>query len=216
MSQLVNLQVEVREKRGKEAAKKLRAKEYIPAVFYSPEGENISLKIREGQFHKVWIKAGSTSVVELEFTQNNETVKKPALIWAVDKHPYKTVYMHVDFYGVDLTKEVTVSVPVEVTGKPKGEEEGGVLEIYRQTLDLTCLPVNIPNHVVIDVSKLEIGDNISIDDVKLPSGARIEYEESFAVVGLIPPYQEKTEAEEDEIEEEAEESASEEENPEEE
>ncbi|MFN2343369.1 MAG: 50S ribosomal protein L25, partial [Desulfonatronovibrio sp.] len=191
MSQLVNVQVEVREKRGKEAAKKLRAKEYIPAVFYSPDGENVSLKIREGLFHKIWIKAGSTSVVELEFTQNNETVKKPALIWAVDKHPYKTVYMHVDFYGVDLKKEVTVSVPVEVTGKPKGEEEGGVLEIYRQTLDLTCLPINIPNQVIIDVSKLEIGDNISIDDIKLPSGARIEYEESFAVVGLIPPYHEE-------------------------
>lgn len=216
MSQLVNLQVEVREKRGKEAAKKLRAKEYIPAVFYSPEGENISLKIREGLFHKVWITAGSTSVVELEFTQDNETVKKPALIWAVDKHPYKTVYMHVDFYGVDLTKEVTVSVPVEVTGKPKGAEDGGVLEIYRQTLDLTCLPVNIPNHVTIDVSKLEIGDNISIDDVKLPSGARVDFDESFAVVGLIPPYQEEPEADEGEVDEETEGTESEEEKSEEE
>ncbi|MFO7727122.1 MAG: hypothetical protein R6X11_02230, partial [Desulfonatronovibrio sp.] len=108
---------------------------------------------------------------------------------------YKTVYMHVDFYGVDLTKEITVSVPVEVKGTPKGAEEGGVIEIYRQTLDLTCLPVNIPNHVIIDVSKLEIGDHINIEDVKIPSGARAEFEENFAVVGLIPPYEE-TEPEE--------------------
>ncbi|WP_028574994.1 50S ribosomal protein L25 [Desulfonatronovibrio hydrogenovorans] len=195
MSELVNLQVELREKRGKEAAKKLRANDYIPAVFYNPQGENISLKVRNGLFHKVWLKAGSTSVVELEFEKDNETVKIPALIWSVDKHPYKTVFIHIDFYGVDLTKEVTVSVPVEITGKPKGAEDGGVMEIYRQHLDLTCLPVNIPNQVLIDVSKLEIGDNINIDDIKLPSGARAEYEENFAVVGLVPPYQEKAEPE---------------------
>ncbi|WP_045216267.1 50S ribosomal protein L25 [Desulfonatronovibrio magnus] len=210
MSQLVNLQVQTREKRGKEAAKKLRANDYIPAVFYSPEGENISLQVRVGTFHKVWLKAGTTSVVELEFLQNNETVKKPALIWSVDKHPYKTVYMHIDFYGVDLTKEVTVSVPVEVTGKPKGAEDGGVLEIYRQTLDVTCLPINMPNQVVIDVTKLTIGDNINMEDVKLPSGTRVDFEENFAVVGLVPPYQEKTEDEETEEGAEQEEGATEE------
>ncbi|MFP4084294.1 MAG: 50S ribosomal protein L25 [Desulfonatronovibrio sp.] len=199
MSELVNLKLEVREKLGKEASKKLRAKEYIPAVFYNPEGENIPLKIREGLFHKVWHKAGTTSVVELEFERDNKTEKIPALIWDVKKHPYKTVYMHVDFYGVDLTKELTVSVPVEVKGKPKGAEEGGVIEIYRQTLELTCLPVNIPDHVIIDVSKLEIGDHINIEDVKIPSGARAEFDENFAVVGLIPPYEE-TEPEEAEAE----------------
>lgn len=201
MSELVNLKLEIREKKGKEACKKLRANDYIPAVFYNPEGENIPLKIRVGLFHKVWIKAGSTSVVELEFEQDSKTVKIPAMIWSVVKHPYKTVYTHVDFYGVDLTKEITVSVPVEVTGTPKGAEDGGVIEIYRQTLDLTCLPVNIPNHVTIDVSKLEIGDSISLEDVKLPPGAKVDLEENFAVVGLMPPYQEKAEPEAEEGEE---------------
>lgn len=201
MSELVNLKVETREKTGKEAARKLRASDYIPAVFYSPEGENITLKVRVGLFQKVWLKAGSTSVVELEFEQNNQTVKIPALIWAVDKHPFKTVYMHIDFYGVDLSKEVTVAVPVELTGKPKGAEDGGVLEIYRQTLDVTCLPINIPNQIVVDVTKLDIGDNINIEDMKLPSGTRVDFEENFAVVGLVHPYQESEEAGEEEGEE---------------
>lgn len=198
MSELINLKLELREKKGKEACKKLRASDYIPAIFYNPEGLNIPLKVKEGPFHKVWINAGSTSVVELEFEQDNKTVKIPAMIWSVVKHPYKTVYTHVDFYGVDLTKEITVSVPVEVSGTPKGAEDGGVIEIYRQTLDLTCLPVNIPNHVTIDVSKLEIGDSINLEDVKLPPGAKVDLEENFAVVGLMPPYQEEAEPEADE------------------
>ncbi len=201
MSELVNLKLEVREKKGKEASKKLRANDYIPAVFYNPEGVNIPLKVREGLFHKVWLRVGATSVVELEFEQDNETVKMPALIWSVDRHPYKTKYTHIDFYGVDLTKEITVSVPVEVKGTPKGAEDGGVIEIYRQTLDLTCLPVNIPHHVVIDVTRLDIGDNINVEDIQLPPGARIDLEENFAVVGLIPPYQEKAEVEAEEGEE---------------
>jgi len=201
MSELVNLKLELRERKGKEACKKLRASDYIPAVFYNPEGLNISLKVREGLFHKVWLKAGSTSVVELEYDQDSKTVKIPALIWSVDRHPYKTKYTHIDFYGVDLTKEITVSVPVEVKGTPKGAEDGGVIEIYRQTLDLTCLPINIPHHIVVDVTSLEIGDNINIEDIKLPSGAKIDIEENFAVVGLMPPYQEKTEIEAEEGEE---------------
>jgi len=204
MSELVNLKLELREKTGKEASKKLRANDYIPAIFYNPEGVNIPLKVREGLFHKVWLKAGTTSVVELEFEQNNKTVKIPAMIWAVDKHPYKTAYTHIDFYGVDLTKEITVSVPVEVKGTPKGAEEGGVIEIYRHTIDLTCLPVNIPHHVVIDVTKLEIGDNINVEDIELPPGAKAGFEENFAVVGLVHPYQEQAEPEAGEGEEPAE------------
>jgi large subunit ribosomal protein L25 len=204
MSELVNLKLELREQTGKEASKKLRANDYIPAIFYNPEGVNIPLKVREGLFHKVWLKAGTTSVVELEFEQNNNTVKIPAMIWAVDKHPYKTVYTHIDFYGVDLTKEITVSVPVEVKGIPKGAEEGGVIEIYRHTIDLTCLPVNIPHHVVIDVTRLEIGDNINVEDIELPPGAKADFEENFAVVGLVHPYQEEAEPEAGEGEEPAE------------
>ncbi len=201
MSELVNLKLEMRKNTGKEASKKLRARDYIPAVFYNPEGQNIPLKVRVGLFHKVWLKAGSTSVVELEFDRENEKVTIPALIWAVDKHPYKTVYTHIDFYGVDLTKEITVSVPVEVKGVPKGAEDGGVIEIYRQNLDLTCLPVNIPSHVVVDVTRLEIGDNINVEDIELPPGARVDFEENFAVLGLIHPYQEKAEPEIEELDE---------------
>ncbi|WP_291318936.1 50S ribosomal protein L25 [Desulfonatronospira sp.] len=206
MSELYNLKVEVRNETGKSSARKLRKSDYIPGVYYDSQGATLPLKVRNGPFYKAWNQVGTTNVVELEYFQDGESYKKPCLIWSIDRHPYKKIYMHVDFYGVDLTKEVTVAVPVEVKGTPKGAEDDGVINIFRETLDLTCLPANIPSQVVIDVSKLEIGDNIYIEDLKLPAGAKVTYEENFAVVGLIPPMQEEpeAEAEEEEVQEGAE------------
>ncbi len=187
MSEVYNLKVEVRTEKGKSAARKLRRSDYVPGVYYDARGETIPLKIRVGSFYKAWTRAGSTSVVELEYFHSGKTNKKPCLIWSVDRHPFKKIYMHVDFYGVDLTKEVTVSVPVDIQGTAKGAEDGGVMEIYRNYLDLTCLPANIPSQVLIDISHLKIGDNVNVEDIRLPAGAKAVYEENFAVVGLTPP-----------------------------
>ncbi len=209
MSELYNLKVEKRTETGKSAARKLRKNDYVPGVYYDAQGDTVPVKIRSGPFYKAWTRVGSTSVVELEYTEGGTIHKKPSLIWSVDKHPFKKIYLHVDFYGVDLTKEVTVSVPVEIKGTAKGAEDGGVMEIYRDHLDLTCLPASIPSHVVIDVSKLRIGDNINLDDIKLPAGVKAVYEDNFAVVGLVPPMrEEEPEAEEGEEAETEEESPS--------
>ncbi len=205
MSELYNLKVEVRTETGKSAARKLRRTDYVPGVYYNAQGDTMPLKIRNGPFYKAWNQVGFTNVVELEYTQAGETQKKPCLIWSIDRHPYKKIYMHVDFYGVDLTKEVTVAVPVEVTGTPKGAEDGGIIRFFRETLDLTCLPANIPSQVNVNVSKLEIGDNIYIEDLKLPAGAKVTFEENFAVVGLVPPMQEEEPERAEEEEETAEE-----------
>ncbi len=206
MSELYNLKVEVRNEKGKAAARKLRKNDYVPGVYYDSSGETLPLKVRNGPFYKAWNQVGTTNVVELEYSHGGETYRKPCLIWSIDRHPYKKVYMHVDFYGVDLTKEVTVAVPVEVKGTPKGAEDGGIMRIFRETLDLTCLPANIPSQVSIDVSKLDIGDNIYIEDLKMPAGAKVTFEENFAVVGLVPPMQEE-EPEAEAAEEGAEEAA---------
>ena len=206
MSELYNLKVELRTETGKSAARKLRRNGYVPGIYYDSQGTTVPVKVRSGPFYKAWVEAGATNVVELEYTYNGETHKKPCLIWDVDRHPFKKVYMHVDCYGVDLSKEVTVSVPVETQGTPKGTEDGGILELYRDHLDLTCLPANIPSQVVINVSKLKIGDSITLDQIKLPAGAKANYEESFAIVGLSPPRGEEPAARE-EGEEESEEAA---------
>ena len=98
-----------------------------------------------------------------------------------------------DFYGVDLTKEISVHIPVVVEGKAAGEVLGGVLEVYRDTLEVTCLPLAIPDKVVIDVTALEINQHVKVADITLPSGVKAVYEENFAVVGVVVPTEEPEE-----------------------
>jgi len=201
MSEIFTLQVETRTAKGKGASRKLRKQGFVPAVYYNAKGENIPLQVRSTPFRKTWEQAGSTHVVELEIADADKVEKRPALIWAVDKHPFKSILIHVDFYGVDLEKEVTLQVPVQVVGKAKGVEAGGIIEIYRDQLEVTCLPTNIPEHIVIDVTDLDINQNLLVSDLTLPDGVQAVFEENFAVVGIVEPTSSDTEEEEGEEEE---------------
>ena len=197
MSEMINLQVEMRTEKGKGASRKLRVQGFVPAVYYDARGENIPLQVRSTPFRKAWEQAGSTKVVELEIANGDKIEKRPALIWAVDKHPFKSILIHVDFYGVDLEKEITLQVPVEVVGKAKGVEAGGTLEVYRDHLEVTCLPTHIPEHITIDVTDLDINQNLHINELALPEGVKVLFEENFAVVGVVEPSGSAEEAEEE-------------------
>ncbi|MFP4168533.1 MAG: 50S ribosomal protein L25 [Desulfonatronovibrionaceae bacterium] len=182
MSEL-NLNAESRPERAKGALRSLRDNGYLPAVFYDTKGNNVAIKVKYVPFTKVWKQAGTTELVEL----NVDGKKRPALIWAVDSDPVKPFYIHADFYGVDMKKELTISVPVVVTGEPKGvADNDGVLEVYRESIEVSCLPDNIPNEISIDVSELDINDNINIEDLTLPEGVTpiFDENENFAIVGV--------------------------------
>lgn len=196
---MITLEVAKRDVKGKEKSRKLRNQGYIPAVYYDFKGENVLLQVRNGAFLKTWHEAGSTKVVELTITNGKGEERKPALIWAVEKHPVKDKVLHVDFYGVDLQKEVDLMVPIKIVGKAKGVEKGGLLEVFREELEIKCLPLHIPEVIEIDVTDLDLNQNLHISELSLPEGVKAVYDENFAVVGVVEP--EKEEAEEEEEEE---------------
>ncbi|MFO7816320.1 MAG: 50S ribosomal protein L25 [Thermodesulfobacteriota bacterium] len=176
-----NLEAESRPERAKGALRAIREQGYLPAVFYDTKGKNEAIKVKYTPFTKIWKKAGTTELVDLKV----DGKRRPALIWAVDSDPIKPFYIHADFYGVDMEKELTISVPIEVTGEAKGLSDGeGMLQIFRDSIEVSCLPDNIPNEIVIDVSDLDINDNINIEDLKLDKGVTPLFEENFAVVGV--------------------------------
>jgi len=201
MAEMITFEVEKRDVKGKEKSRKLRSKGYIPAVYYDFKGENILLQVRKSAFLKSWQEAGSTKVVELTIINGEGEEKKPSLIWMVEKHPVKNMVLHVDFYGVNLEKEVDLMVPIKVVGKAKGIEKGGVLEIFREELEVKCLPLHIPEVIEIDVTDLDLNQNLHIDEIKMPEGVKAVFEENFAVVGVVEPETEESEEEESEEEE---------------
>ncbi len=205
MPQQMRLTVEKRTGKGKGYNRRLRTRDMFPGIFYNAEGANTMIKVEAVPFQKVYDKVHSTRVLELEITDGKTSETNPVLIWDIVYHPIKNKVVHVDFLGVDLKKEVSVDVPVHVTGKAKGQEKDGVVSIFRDILTVTCLPNDIPDSITLDISDLDMNESISIEDIQLPKGVTVDFDENFAVVGVTPPHAELLEPVEAEEEEELEE-----------
>ena len=181
MSQTQSLAVKTRAGLGKGACRKLRADDMVPGVYYAAQGVNVPVMVEHLPLQKLYSKITSSHVFDLQI----EGETKPALVWKVEHHPTKPRITHVDFYGVDLTKEIQVRVPVEVVGKSKGQVKGGQLEIHRESIEVICLPLAIPDKVVLDIANVDINESIQIADVVLPEGVKAVYENNYAVIGVL-------------------------------
>jgi len=88
---------------------------------------------------------------------------------------------------VDMTRKLTVTVPVVITGISKGVEDGGVLQIIRRELEVNCLPTEIPEQVTVDISHLEVGDSIHVDEIKLDGDLEIPFDTNFTILTIVAP-----------------------------
>jgi len=197
MSQLMTLSVRERTEKGKGKNRRLRGAGQVPGVYYHPDGTNLTVQVDELILSKMLgrLGLGRSKVFELEIEQPSGKQTKPSLLWDVLYDPVKSRALHVDFLGVDLDKNIRVSVRFEVAGKAKGVANGGVLEVYRDSVDVVCKPLDIPEHILVDVTELEIGDNVHVADVSFPAGVQAMFDENFAVLGVVVPSAVKDEAE---------------------
>lgn len=179
------LNVQKRQESGKGPSGRLRSRDIIPGVFYTAKGENISVQSQALPLEKLYESVGHTTVFNLEIDDNGQKSTHPALIWQAQRHPYKKVFTHIDFYGVDLNKEIKVEVPVEFVGTARGVKLGGVMETYRESLRLASKPLDMPKKITIDVTGMNINDTINVADVVLPANVHAVFDQNFAVVSVM-------------------------------
>ena len=179
------LSVQKREGCGKGPSGRLRAEKLIPGVFYTANGENISVQAPVLPLEKIYGEMGHTTVFNLEIEDNGQKTMHPVLIWQVQFHPYKRAFTHIDFYGVDLDKEVTVDVPVEFVGTSRGVKLGGRLETYREMVRLCSKPLTMPQKITVDVTDMGINDTVTVSDLKLPENVRAIFDQNYALVSVI-------------------------------
>ncbi|MFN3504963.1 MAG: 50S ribosomal protein L25 [Caldimicrobium sp.] len=183
MKQVV-LQVVPREKTGKEVSKKLRKKGYLPAILYGKDTEPTPLSVKYSEFEKIYNKyKGETVIFTLEFT-NDKGVKKQAILKEIQRDPVTDFFIHLDFQSVEEGRPIEVEVPIEFVGKPIGTTKGGILEIMLHELTIECLPTEIPDKIVVDLSGLDIGDSLHVRDIQVPKGIKVidHPEETVATV----------------------------------
>ncbi|MBE1423550.1 large subunit ribosomal protein L25 [Desulfomicrobium macestii] len=184
MSEVASLQLTPREERGKGPCSRMRSNGLVPGVFYNSKGENISFSVDNLALGKAFEKVRYSKMIELQIEVDGQVQKRNALFKKLVKHPVKRRYDHVDFIGIELDKEVQVTIPVETVGRAKGVVLGGKLEILQERVMVRCLPTAIPDSVVINVTELEIGGKVLVDQLVLPEGVKAVYERNFPVVAI--------------------------------
>jgi large subunit ribosomal protein L25 len=184
MSEVTSLQLKQREERGKGPCARLRSNGLVPGVFYNSKGENISFSVDNLALGKAFEKVRYSKMLELVIDVDGKQEKRNALFQKLVSHPVKRRYDHVDFIGIDLDKEVQVTIPVETVGRAKGVVLGGKLEILQERVMVRCLPTIIPDSVVVDVTELNIGDKTFVDQLVLPEGVKAVFDRNFAVVTI--------------------------------
>src|SRR5262245_50206785 len=110
---------------------------------------------------------------------------KVALVKDMQYHPISGDVIHADLYEVDLTAKITVHVPLHFVGKAAGVVRGGILQPIVREIEVECLPLDIPAFFDVDVSALDIGDAVHIEEVQMPEGVTAIYETNFALVAVV-------------------------------
>lgn len=181
-----SLRVKPRKRTGKSGAREVRKEGNIPAILYG-RGENpVPLVVSPDELKRALSNsAGINTVLELEIDGSEQPEKKFSMVQEIQKDPLKNRVIHLDFLAIDMQKNVRVKVPVNTQGRSEGERRGGKLEKLMRTIDLECLPGDIPDSIEIDVSDLEMGDFVDIDGISLGEGVASLRSGSEKVVQVV-------------------------------
>ncbi len=185
--EIFDLGVSERKGTGKGQARALRRNGFIPAVLYGPKTETVSLSVSAADLTAIYKRSESEHVILNLMIQNGGTRNKTAMIKEMQVSPLTHEYLHVDFYEISMDQEIVVKVPVELTGGSVGVERGGFLQLIRHQLEVACLPGDIPNKIQVDISGLDIGDSIHVEQVQAKDKVRLVFDTNFTVVTVVAP-----------------------------
>ncbi len=184
----IELSAVVRDIKGKKV-KRLRAQGFIPGILYGKHLEEpICLMVPEKQLLKALSSTdGGRGVLFTLNIGDGETRKEYAILQDIQFHPYKLNVLHVDWHGISLEEEIEATIPVILKGEAVGTKVGGVLEVVLEEIDIRCLPTNLPPHIEVDISNLNIGQSIHARDLALPEGVKLVTHGDEVIVTVVAP-----------------------------
>jgi len=180
----VTVSADVRASRGKNAAHRTRRAGQIPAVIYGAYQEPISIALDPREVLKiVHSSTGYNTIFNLHIQGGENT---PVMVVDHQLDPIKGTLLHADLKRIDLTKRIRVTVPVHTQGEPKGVKvQGGLLEVISRAIEIECLPDDIPEHFVVDVTELMIGQNKRASDVVLSGSIKLVSDPQSVIAHVV-------------------------------
>lgn len=190
------------EQQGKGASRRLRKQNLVPAIIYGGNEEPTAIAVKYNEFIKALENEAFFSHI---LTINVDGDEHQAVIKDLQRHPAKGVPLHADFMRIVKGQKIHMNVPVHFEGKEDapGTKEGGILSTLVTDVEIICLPSRLPESLVVDVSKMQIGDTYHLSDIVLPEGVVIyELEQEDGTDRTIVNMQAPTVEEIDEVKDE--------------
>ncbi len=187
----IELTVERRSTRGKNEARRQRAAGKIPAVVYGAGRDTVPITVEVRSLSDAFRGgAGENAIFLLKLQGSDQT--RHAMIRDLQRDPVSRRPVHLDFVRVLMDTKIRVKVPVEVVGIAKGvKTDGGILDFVTREIEIECLPVDIPDHLPVDVTELAIGDAVRLSEVKAPEGVAIVDDLEKVIVHVAHPAHEE-------------------------
>jgi large subunit ribosomal protein L25 len=170
--EISELKASLRTTSGKGISRRLRKNGLTPAVFYGPKAQAVLLTVNSSDLMKI-LKGKEENIFINLLIANGSTMEKFTLIKELQIDPLSGKFLHVDFCEIDMEHAITVDVPIHFKGQAIGIDNGGDLHHIRREIKVSCLFTVLPEFVEVDISGLDIGDSIKVQDIKLPEGVNV-------------------------------------------
>ncbi|RPI29153.1 MAG: 50S ribosomal protein L25 [Acidobacteria bacterium] len=186
------VQATVREAVGKNKNRRLRSSGRIPGVVYGRGITPVSVSVDPRDIHRILHSGSGRNTI---FKLDIDGTSRDVLIRDLQLDPLKDTLVHADFQAIAMDQAMVFEVPVEALGSAKGVKTGGgLLEIVMRTIEVECLPGDVPEHIQIDVSDMDIGDTQRVSQLKVDaSKIKILNDPDLVVLSVVLPAAEKVE-----------------------
>jgi large subunit ribosomal protein L25 len=187
--QTVEITIERRAEQGKNAMRRLRRAGKVPAILYGPRRQSVAICASMLEFERKVGHLEGSHLIRLVAANGREPElhDKMVLVRELQRHPVSGDVLHADFYEVDLTERLQVTVALHFIGRAAGVVAGGILQPVLREIEVECLPTEIPEFIEVDVSALGIHDAVHLADIALPPGVTAVGEAAQTVVTVLPP-----------------------------
>ncbi|MHB1527851.1 MAG: 50S ribosomal protein L25/general stress protein Ctc [Acidiferrobacteraceae bacterium] len=173
MSAKFELQAELRTTKGTGASRRLRHQGLVPAVLYGAGKEAVMLTLPHDKvWHDIHNEAFATSILTVRFGQGSDQ----AILRDIQMHPFKPRIQHIDLQRISATEKLHIAVPLHFVGEdvaPGVKQQGGIVSHLVTEVDVSCLPNQLPEFLVVDISGLHVGDSIHLSGIPLPEGVAL-------------------------------------------
>jgi large subunit ribosomal protein L25 len=201
----IKLEVRERESRGSAEARRLRKQGLIPGVLYGRGNTPHAISVPERELRRVLTGAGGLHAI-LDVVLEGQKTTHPSILKDYQQHAVRGGLIHVDLHEVRLDQPIQARVVVELVGEPVGVTEGGVLSQVNREVTVEALPMEIPEHLELDVSGMAIGDTLRLADLPTQEGVTYVDDPEETVLAtvtmptrIVEPEEEAVEGEEGEL-----------------